>query len=119
MVARAWFAGRLCGRRATLEEENLEEEVWHDVVEDRQISEAWPRFAFWAIERKSALLSIRIAQILFNQSGVRLQNLSADEVTFARCRAFAKRIFAWRGRQLRQILKNRKDFGETRSSVSV
>jgi hypothetical protein len=74
-------------------------------VEEECASNTWSRFALWAIERKATLLSIRIAQILFNQSGVQLQNLSADEETFARCRAAAQKIFASRGRQLRNICK--------------
>jgi hypothetical protein len=104
MVARAWSA-LSCGRRARVDEHDPEEDIWHVVVEEPPISTAWPRFAIWAIERKAKLLSIRIAQILFSQSGVRLQNLSADEETFATCRAFAKKIFATRGRQLRNIPK--------------
>jgi hypothetical protein len=46
--------------------------------------------------------------ILFNQSGIQLQKLSADEEPFARCRAAAKKIFASRGLQLRSICAEEK-----------
>jgi hypothetical protein len=100
MVARAWF---WCQRRAPVEPAAAVEV--EEPAAAATLEEAWTRLASRAIARVAELLRIRLAQTLFNQSGIRLQSLSADDETFARCRLVAKRLFVQRGRQLRTTPK--------------